>query len=389
MGSSTNAASSIVYLANRYGSSSRGTLSAEARTQAFNCAALLCCVLMPGFVSAQKGDAKGNSPVATIDGQTIYEDDLLPSIRGQLMPLRKQEYDIKKKALDDVIQQKLIEGAAKKKGMTKDQLLAQEVDSKVAEPSDAEVEGFYLATRSTRPMGEVQSQIKQAIKQAKIQQGRDQYMKSLRDGSSVVIELAAPRVDVAYDLARMRGNPNAPVMIVEFSDYQCPYCHQAEPTLAAVLAKYGDKVSFSYRDFPLRSIHDHAEIAAEASRCALEQGKFWDYHDQLFKATNLDKEALVGYAKDAKLDDRQFESCLTSEKYKAQIDKDLDAGQKAGVNGTPAFFINGIELSGVQGQDSFARTIDDELSRRLQSTETHSAQRSRSVTVSVSPASIK
>jgi hypothetical protein len=80
----------------------------------------------------------------------------------------------------------------------------------------------------------------------------------------------------------MRGNPKAPIMIVEFSDYQCPYCHQAEPTVAQVLAKYGDKVSLSYRDFPLTSIHSQAMISAEASRCALEQGKFWEYHDQLF-----------------------------------------------------------------------------------------------------------
>lgn len=349
--------------------------------------AMLVCLLVPA-VRAHAQGAKQNVPVATVDGQTIYEDDLLPSIQGQLMPLRQQEYDLKKRALDDVIQQKLLDAAAKKKGITADQLLAREVDSKVSEPSDAEVEGFYLATRSTRPLSEVQAQIKQAIKQTKIQQAREQYVKGLRGGANVVVELPAPRINVAYDPARVRGNLNAPVMIVEFSDYQCPYCHQAEPILEAVLAKYGEKVSFAYRDFPLRSIHDHAEIAAEASRCALEQGKFWEYHNQLFKATNLDKEALIGYAKDAKLDDKQFESCLTSEKYKAQIDKDIDEGRKAGVNGTPAFFINGIELSGVQGQDSFTRTIDDELSRKLQAPAIQSAEKSKSVTVSISSAPV-
>jgi protein-disulfide isomerase len=363
MGLGANDVPSKPYRAHRYCSLSRLKLSVAARTLPIKSALLLGCFLIPGLVLAQKSDARPNPPVATIDGQAIYEDDLLPSIQGQLMPLRKQEYDIKKKALDDVIQQKLLDATAKKKGITTDQLLAQEVDAKVSEPSDAEIEGFYLGTRSTRPLSEVQPQIKQAIQQVRIQQARDHYMKSLRDGSTVVVELTAPRVNVTSDPARVRGNPKASVMIVEFSDYQCPYCHQAEPTLEAVLAKYGDKVSFSYRDFPLRSIHDHAEIAAEASRCALEQGKFWDYHDQLFKTTNLDKEALIGYAKNAKLDDKQFASCLTSEKYKAQIDKDLEEGRKAGVNGTPAFFINGIELSGAQGQDSFTRAIDDELSR--------------------------
>jgi protein-disulfide isomerase len=134
--------------------------------------------------------------------------------------------------------------------------------------------------------------------------------------------------------------------------------------LKQVLARYGDKVSLAYRDFPLSAIHQNAEIAAEASRCALEQGKFWEYHDQLFTASNLDKDSLVLYARNLKLDDKQFASCLTGNKYKAQIDKDLQEGTNAGITGTPGFFINGIALSGAQGQDAFARVIDDELARK-------------------------
>jgi protein-disulfide isomerase len=189
-------------------------------------------------------------------------------------------------------------------------------------------------------------------------------MKALRADSKVVVLLSAPRVEVAYDPARVRGNPKAPVMILEFSDYQCPYCHQVEPTVKELLAKYGDKVSLAYRDFPLTAIHSQAMISAVASRCALEQGKFWEYHDQLFTASKLEKDDLIQYARDLKLDDKQFGACLTSEKYKADIDKDTEAGRKAGVNGTPGFFINGVFLSGAQGQDAFARVIDDELSRK-------------------------
>jgi protein-disulfide isomerase len=189
-------------------------------------------------------------------------------------------------------------------------------------------------------------------------------MKGLRSESKVVVLLSAPRVEVAYDPKRLRGNPKAPVMIVEFSDYQCPYCHQAEPVLKEVLAKYGDKVSFSYRDFPLTAIHEQAMIAAEASRCAEEQGKFWEYHDQLFTASKLDKDALIEYARNLKLDDKQFDSCLTGQKYKADIEKDEEEGRKAGINGTPGFFINGIELSGAKPGDAFAKIIDDELARK-------------------------
>ena len=326
----------------------------------------LVCIACATAGSAQNADAKPKQPVATVEGQTIYDEDLAPSVQGQLLPLRNQEYEIKKKALENLIEQKLLEAAAKKKGLTTEKLLEQEVNSKVADPSDAEIEGYYLALkdRINRPLADVKTQLRDSLKQVKTQQARQDYLKRLRADSNVAVLLSAPRVEVGYDPARVRGNPKAPVMIVEFSDYQCPYCHQVEPTLKDVLAKYGDKVSLAYRDFPLSAIHSQADIAAEASRCALEQGKFWEYHDQLFTASKLEKDALIEYARNLKLDDKQFGTCLTSGKYKAEIDKDLQEGKKAGVSGTPGFFINGIALSGAQGQDAFARVIDDELARK-------------------------
>lgn len=327
-------------------------------------AMLLAMTAVPA--GAQSHDAKTNAPVAIMDGQPLYEDDLAPFVAGQLMPLRQQEYDIKRKAVDDLVQQKLLENAAKKKGLTIDQFLTQEVDAKVGEPSEAQLDGYYMAVRdrTKSSFAELKPQLKQAVKQAMVQQARQDYLKKLRENAAVVVQLDAPRVNVAFDPARVRGKADAPITIVEFSDYQCPYCHQVEPTIAAVLAKYGDKVRFAYRDFPLRNIHDHAEIAAEASRCAVEQGKFWEYHDQLFKSSNLDKEALVGYARTANMDADKFQACLSSEKYKAQIDKDIDEGRKAGVTGTPAFFINGIVTSGAQQQDTFTKIIEDELAKR-------------------------
>jgi protein-disulfide isomerase len=210
----------------------------------------------------------------------------------------------------------------------------------------------------------VKTQLRDAYKQAKMQQARQDYLKALRADSNVVVLLSAPRVEVAHDPARLRGNSKAPVMIVEFSDYQCPYCHSVEPTVKELLAKYGDKVSLSYRDFPLTAIHSQAMIAAVASRCALEQGKFWEYHDQLFAASKLEKDDLIDYARNLKLDDKQFGSCLTSEKYKADIEKDEQEGRKAGVNGTPGFFINGVFLNGAQPKDAFTRVIDEELARK-------------------------
>jgi predicted DsbA family dithiol-disulfide isomerase len=327
---------------------------------------VLICVVCASVFAQIPNASKAKQPVATIDGQPIYEEDLAAASEGQLAALRTQEYEIKRKALDSLIDEKLLEAAAKKKGLTTEQLLNQEVNSKVPDPSDDEVAGYYfgLKDRIKSSYDNVKGALRANLKDAKIRDARENYLKQLRANSNLAIMISPPRVHVAADPARMRGNPNAPITIVEFSDYQCPYCHAVEPTVKQVMAKYGDKVTLSYRDFPLTAIHDHAEVAAEASRCALEQGKFWEYHDQLFTASNLDKDSLIGYARDLKLDDKQFASCLSSEKYRTDVGKDAEEGRKTGLSGTPGFFINGIELSGAQGQDAFNKIIDDELARK-------------------------
>jgi protein-disulfide isomerase len=330
---------------------------------------------------AQNADSpKPKQAVATVGEQTIYDTDLASSAEGQLQSLRSQEYDIKRKALDSLIEQKILENAAKAKGLTTDQLIQQEVTAKVKEPSDDVIQGFYLAqsARINRPLDDaLKAQLRESIKQTQTRQLRDDYIKGLREENKVVVLLSPPRVQVAYDPKRLRGNAKAPVMIVEFSDYQCPYCHSVEPTVKDLLAKYGDKVSLSYRDFPLSAIHQNAMIAAEASRCAEEQGKFWEYHDQLFTASKLEKDSLIEYARNLKLDDKQFDSCLTSEKYKADIEKDQMEGRNAGVNGTPGFFINGVFVNGAQPKDAFTSVIDDELGRAT-------SQHHPSVSISIS-----
>jgi protein-disulfide isomerase len=316
--------------------------------------------------SAQNaGSAKSKQPIATVEGQTIYDDDLIPSVQTQLLRLRSQEYEIKKKALDNLIEQRLLEAAARKKGIASGKLLEQEIDAKVPEPTDAELQAYYLGQkdRLNRPLDEVKDQLRLGLRQARIEQARQNYLKALPRGGVVVL-LTPPKVQVAYDAARVRGNPKAPVMIIEFADFQCPFCRRVEPTLKDLSAKYGEKVSLAYRDFPLSQIHSQAEQAAEASRCAGEQGEFWQYHDQLFGASNLQRAMLLDYAHTLKLDEKQFDSCLASEKYKTEIERDTHEGTQAGVTGTPGFFINGVALSGAQPLESFVRVIDEELARK-------------------------
>jgi len=209
---------------------------------------------------------------------------------------------------------------------------------------------------------DVKPQLQQVLKQAKLQQARQDYYKQLREQAGVAILLTKPKMQVAYDPGRLRGNPKAAVVIVEFSDFQCPYCRSAEPTLKKLLAKYGDRVSLAYRDLPLRDIHPQAQMAAEASRCAGEQGKFWEYHDLIFENPGkLSREGFLEHAHNLKLDEKQFDSCLSGEKYKAQIEQDRQVGMRAGVSGTPGFIINGELLSGSLPQESFEKFIDEAL----------------------------
>jgi protein-disulfide isomerase len=319
----------------------------------------VCCL------AQSSGPAKSTETLATVGGQPITEDDLLPSVASKLISLRNLEYQMKKQALDNLIDQRLLEAEAKRKGMSADKFLEQEVDTKVAEPTDAELNAYYLAQKAelNRPLNGAKAQLEPSLKQAKVQQARQAFYAHLREQAKVVVLLSPPRVEVSVDPARVRGNPKAKVMIVEFSDFQCPYCGGVQATLRSVLAKHPHTVALAYRDMPMSKIHPLARKAAEAARCAGEQGKFWEYHDLLFAdQSKLDQDGLMDKARTLKLDEQRFESCLGGEKFKAQIQQDSQDGMRAGVSGTPGFFINGIFLSGSQPESAFENLVQEQLS---------------------------
>ena len=302
--------------------------------------------------------------LATVEDQKITEDDLAPLVAGQLRPLRDQEYQIKKKALDNLVNQKLLEAEAKKKGLTTEKLLEQEADAKVPEPTETELQALYIVQKDQlgKPFDEIKPQLQRLLKQAKIQRARQDYSAHLREQAKVSILLRPQPTEIGFDPARVRGNAKAKVMIVEFSDFQCPYCGQVEATLKSVLAKHEGTVALAFRDMPIAQIHPQAEQAAEAARCAGEQSKFWEYHDLLFAdQSKLDKTGLVDKARSLKLDEKQFETCLSNERYKTQIQKDSQDGMRAGVSGTPGFFINGYFLNGAQPETAFERVIQEQL----------------------------
>lgn len=167
----------------------------------------------------------------------------------------------------------------------------------------------------------------------------------------------------------VKGSPNAPITIVEFSEYQCPYCARyVEGTYAQLWEEYGDQIRYIFRDYPL-PFHQHAQKTSEAARCAGEQGDYWGYHDLLFKnqsdwsaQTSIDS-TLEGYAGQLGLDAGQFSDCLSQGKFTQAVKDDFAFGQKVGVSGTPSFFINGRMLVGAQPFSAFQAMIQEELNK--------------------------
>jgi len=308
--------------------------------------------------------AQTREPLAVVAGEAIYEEDLLPLIQGPMQQIRRQEYELKSQALENLLNQKLLEAQAAKRGISPAELLQQEADAKVGPTTDAEVEAVYTAQkdRINRPLADVKGQIQEMLRQAKVEQAREAYFRTLRAAAEVAIRLRAPKIEVSYDPARVRGDPNAPITIVEFSDFQCPFCQRSHPVVKELLAKYAGKVKVAYRDFPLRQIHPQADAAAEAARCAGEQGKFWQFHDRLFESNrSLDLAAFADHAAALGLDQPKFVDCLAADKFEAQIEQDLQDGTRAGVNGTPGFFINGVMVTGAQPLAAFEKVVDEEL----------------------------
>jgi protein-disulfide isomerase len=247
-------------------------------------------------------------------------------------------------------------------------LAAAEVDSKVPDPTASEVNAYYLSQKDQygKPLDEVRDQVRDTLKKLKIQQARQSYAKDLlakaKARGAVVAFIGPKRMQVAVDPTRLKGSATAPVMIVEFADFSCPFCREAAATMRNLLTEYQGKVSLAYRDYPLSAIHPRAELAAEASRCAAEQGRFWEYHDALFaNPEKQDRQNLLLDSHVLKLDEKRFESCLNGAKYKAQVDEDLQAANRAGVTATPGFFVNGIFVDGAQPTAVFEQIINAEL----------------------------
>jgi protein-disulfide isomerase len=276
-------------------------------------------------------------------------------------------YEARRNAIEELTAGKLIDMEAKARGVETAALIDKEITSKIQSVADADVSAWYDANKS-RVQGASLDQVRAPIRNLLTQQRTavvyQAFVEQLKLKTPVRMMLEPPRQKVATADSPAQGPAGAPIELVEFSDFQCPFCLRANPTLKQVLGTYGDKIRFVYRNYPLPS-HPNARPAAEAAQCANEQGKFWAYHDRLFAdQTKLSDADLKTSAVELGMDAAKFNACFDSHKYKTRVDTDLQAGNEAGVNGTPAFFINGRMLSGAQPYEEFKRLIDEELAAK-------------------------
>ena len=325
---------------------------------------LLVALALPLAPRAASGE-----PLAEVDGQVITSEEVEKALGGQLARLQEQIYAMKRQKVEALVNEKLLAKEAARRGGSVSALLDAEVTSKVGLVGEQEIERFYQANKGQLQGDDAQAreQIRAYLQNQKLQAQREAYLKILRSQAKVVVHLKLPpvfRADVSTEGAPFKGAVAAPVTIVEFQDFHCPFCKRIQGTIGEVLARYGDKVKVVHRDFPIDQLHPQARKGHEAARCANEQGKFWAYHDKLYEnAPRAMPDHLRGYAREVGLDLAAFDQCQASGKYRVAVQKDVDEGNRLGVTATPTFFINGRQVTGAQPLEAFSLMIDEELTR--------------------------
>jgi protein-disulfide isomerase len=298
-------------------------------------------------------------------GRAITTEELDARLVGALARLRQEEYELRRETIDEIVTEELLEREAAARGISREELLDAEVEQKVEAPSAAEIDAFYEANKARikgQSKQQVLPQIRRVLRQRQTAARRREFTRQLAADAGLRVMLTPPRLEIPIPAtAPALGPADAPVTIVEFTDYQCPFCMRAQETVDRLLERYQGRLRLVYRDLPL-DMHQRAFDASRAARCAGEQDHFWEYHRSLLTAPgDFSDEDFVGRARELELDLELFESCLASPRHDAAIEASLADARRFGVQATPTFFINGRMLAGAQPFEDFVDVIDEEL----------------------------
>lgn len=333
------------------------------------------CFSLAGLLLACSSAAQNGSDVAARVGDraiTVKELDdwWRKADPGEQTETIQKLYDGRRNALEGIIAEMLLAEAAKGKGLSPEAYVQSEIAKRVKPVTDADVVAFYQANQAQmegQPLAAMAPAINRYLTEQQEGAARLALINELRkDGPSVRLMLETPRYEVQVsDSDPALGSANAPVTLIEFSDFQCPFCLRVAPTLKQIRAKYGDKVRIVWKDFPLTQIHPEAFKAGEAGHCAAEQGKFWEFHDAVYANQQaMQPDDLKRYAANVGVDAAKFNACLDTSKHAEIVRNGVVEGTRLGIDSTPTVFINGRRVSGAQPYEVFAGIIDEELSRK-------------------------
>lgn len=325
---------------------------------------------------AQQKKPAAPKTVATVEGNAITQKELNEAAAGDLERLELQKaridaqavqarQEILERNLNRLINDRLLTKEAAKRGITKEQLIANEVTSKVQDPTQAEID-FYYETNKARinaPKEQVTGQIAQYLRQQNQSRLMDLLIESLKKQYPVTTNLEPLRYQLDTKGHPSLGPETAPVTLVEFSDFQCSYCKSYAAVLKRVVADFKGSVRLVYRNYPNTETHPESLSAAQASLCAQEQGRFWEMHDILFQNSDkLKDEDLKVYASKLGLNMKLFSDCLDGRKHADKLKRDFLDATRAGVTGTPTLFVNGRPFVGDRTFEELSRIVHEELS---------------------------
>jgi protein-disulfide isomerase len=321
-------------------------------------------ILMTIVALAAAGVTRAADDVAaTVGATTISRAELEKHVKPRLIEIDNERYEALKEGLDELVADELFKQEAAARKISPEQLEAQEITAKSGEPTDAEIQQVYDANKAQlqgQTLEAVKPRIVEFLKEQKSAARRAAFIEELKGKYKTVVNLKAPVIEVGTGGRPEKGPKDAPVTMIVFSDYECPFCRRAETTVEEVLKAYPGKIRYVFRDYPL-PFHAKARPAAVAANCANAQGKYWEFNQKLFTG-ELTPDGLKKIAGELSLDTKKFDECMAKNDQKS-IDQDLADGAAVGVNGTPAFFINGRMLSGAQPFEAFKTIIDEEIAK--------------------------
>lgn len=322
--------------------------------------ALALCFSAAYTLQAQTDPDSKKDVVARVAGKDLTMADLQTKESGKLLQADYQYYLSRRKVLEDLIDTQLLEDAARSKNIPFDQFLDKEVYKNIKDPTEDQLQVYYEGLDTKESYEAIRDEVLQHIRELRQAKARTAYVDNLRKQANISISLMPPVADVHTDHSYARGSMDAPVVMIEFADYECPYCQKVNPHVQQLKKEFGDKLTVVYKDFPL-PMHHGSEKAAEAARCAGEQNKFWEYHDVLFYSKQLEVAELKEHARVLKLDGEQFDTCLDNGQESAAVRKDLEEAKGLGLTGTPSFFVNGHFFSGVVDYNVLKDMINQQI----------------------------